>query len=271
MIIAEIVVPLLLLTIILYFVVEYSILLPVKRGLPVLMYHKIAESGPDGLTVTAEQFDLQLMYLREKGYRSLSFKQLDELKNRGEALPKKAVIITFDDGYKSFREIAIPLLRRHGMTATLFVPVAYMGKSNIWDRGSDPILAPEEIRQIALRGDAEIGLHSFLHRSYGDMAVDDMEEDLRNCYTTMEFHAIPYVKVLAYPYGGFPKRDKLLKAQMEGLFVRMGLLFALRIGNRINPWPLKQPYEINRIDIKGGDRFFIFRTKLQKGRAKLFS
>jgi hypothetical protein len=79
------------------------------------------------------------------------------------------------------------------------------------------------------------------------------------------------VKVLAYPFGGFPKRDPILREQMISLFREQELDFALRIGNRINPWPLKHPYEMKRTDIRGTDTFFVFRTKLRKGRAKLFS
>jgi peptidoglycan/xylan/chitin deacetylase (PgdA/CDA1 family) len=269
--VVEIVVPLLLLVVAGYFTVEYSLLVPARRGLPVLMYHKVAEKDPDGLTVTTEQLDLQLMYMKEKGYHAITFAQLKELVNDGAKLPKKTVILTFDDAYRSFRDLALPLLKKHGFTATLFVPVAYMGKTNIWDHGSDPILTAEEMKQLANREEAEIGLHSFLHRSYGDMAPADMEEDLQNCYSTLAFHAVPFVKVLAYPYGGFPKKDKQLKGEMGEVFRKMNLAFALRIGNRINPWPLRAPYEIQRIDIKGTDSFFVFRIKLRKGRTKLFA
>lgn len=269
--IIEIVVPLLLIIAAGYLTVEYSLFIPARRGLPVLMYHKIAENNPDGLTLTTEQFDMQLMYLKEKGYQTICFTELKNLLREGAALPKKTVIITFDDAYRNFRELALPLLRKYQFKATVFVPVAYVGKTNIWDRGSDPILTVEELKQIANREEAEIGLHSFLHRSYGDMAPADMEEDLQNCYSTLAFHAIPFVKVLAYPYGGFPKKDKQLKGQMVEVFHKMDLDFALRIGNRINRWPLRAPYEIKRIDIKGTDSFFIFRTKLKKGRARLFA
>ncbi len=271
MIIFEIIVPILLLLVVIFVTVEYSFFIPARRGLPVLMYHKISENNADGLTLTTGQLDLQLMYLKEKGYRAITFKQLKELFAQGAVLPRKTVIITFDDAYRNFRELALPLLRKYNFTATVFVPVAYIGKTNIWDHGTDPIMTVDELRQIANRQEAEIGLHSFLHRSYGDMAPADMEEDLQNCYSTLAFHAIPFVKVLAYPYGGFPKKDLQLKGQMAEVFRKMNLDFALRIGNRINPWPLRFPYEINRIDIRGTDSFFIFRTKLKKGRAKLFA
>jgi peptidoglycan/xylan/chitin deacetylase (PgdA/CDA1 family) len=251
--------------------IRYSMLVPPKKGLPVLMYHKILEQGPDGLTVTTDQFELQLMYLKEKGYQTIGFKTLKTLLNDGAPLPKKAIILTFDDAYVNFREQALPLLKKHHFTATVFVPVAFIGKTNIWDKGNDAIMIPGDLKQLALNDEIEIGLHSFLHRSYSDLAITDMEEDLNNCKQTLEFYGIPFIKALAYPYGGYPKKDPELKGEMISLFQRFGLDFALRIGNRINTWPISQPFEIKRIDIKGTDNFFIFKTKLKKGRAKLFA
>ncbi|HTX88932.1 MAG TPA: hypothetical protein VMC08_08090, partial [Bacteroidales bacterium] len=101
--------------------------------------------------------------------------------------------------------------------------------------------------------------------------VEDMNEDLQNCYSTLKFYNLPFVKVLAYPYGAYPRKDKQLLGEMKSLFRESGLVCALRIGNRINRWPLRDPYEMKRIDIRGTDNFFTFKTKLRKGRKKLFS
>jgi len=251
--------------------IQFSFLIPRKKGLPVLMYHKILQAHPDGLTVTADQFDHQLMYLKEKGYQTIHFKALKNLIRDGAPLPKKTIILTFDDAYLNFFEQALPLLNKYNFTATVFVPVAFMGKTNIWDQGSDLLMTADKLKQLAMQHGIEIALHSFLHKNYGDLAISDMEEDLNNCRQTLEFYGVPYSKVLAYPYGGYPKRDPELKGQMISLFKQFGLDFALRIGNQINPWPIYQPFEIKRIDIKGTDSFFIFRTKLTKGRAKLFA
>ncbi len=254
-----------------FLTIWFSILVPPKKGLPVLMYHKVLPGNPDGLTVTTDQFDLQLMYLREKGYQAISFKSLKALVKDGAPLPKKTIIITFDDAYVNFREHALPLLKKHNFTASVFVPVAFIGKTNIWDKGNDAIMNETDLKRISLNEGIEIGLHSFLHRSYGDLDIDDMAEDLKNCRETLGYYGIPFVETLAYPYGGYPKKDPEQKDKMVALFTRQGLDFALRIGNDINPWPIRRPFEIKRIDIKGTDSFFIFRTKLRKGRAKLFS
>ena len=251
--------------------IQYSFLVPPKKGLPVLMYHKILENGPDGLTVTTDQFDLQLMYLKENGYQTISLKTLKNMIKDDAALPKKAIILTFDDAFVNFRRQALPLLKKYHFTATVFVPVAFMGKTNMWDKGIDAIMTAEEIRQLALNDDIEIGLHSFLHKNYGDLALSDMDEDLINCRQTLDFYGIPFTRALAYPYGGYPKKDPVLKRQMIKVFQHFGLDFALRIGNDINPWPIRQPFEIKRIDIRGTDSFYVFKTKLKKGRAKLFA
>ncbi len=254
-----------------FMTIQYSFLVPPKKGLPVLMYHKIIEKGADGLTVTADQLDLQLMYLKEKGYQTLSFKTLKNLLKEGAPLPKKAIILTFDDAFINFREKALPLLKKYHFTATVFVPVAFIGKTNIWDKGNDGIMTADDLKHLTLNEDIEIGLHSFLHRSYVGLDISDMEEDLNNCKQTLEFYGISFTRVLAYPYGGYPKKNPELKGQMISLFQKFGLDFAVRIGNRINTWPVRHPFEIKRIDIKGTDNFFVFKTKLKKGRAKLFA
>ncbi|MEI6899760.1 MAG: polysaccharide deacetylase family protein, partial [Bacteroidota bacterium] len=99
---------------------------------------------------------------------------------------------------------------------------------------------------------------------------EEMKNDLSSCFEGMEKLHLPYSKVLAYPYGGFPKKDPLLNGKMKVIFRDFGLLFALRIGNRINKLPLNDRYEMKRIDIKGTDGFTTFKTKLKKGRQKLF-
>ena len=254
-----------------YLILEYSFLVPARKGLPVLMYHKIMENGSDGLTVTTAQFDMQLMFLKEKGYHTLTFRELKKLNAEKAPLPKKSIIITFDDAYLNFRDQALPILKKYNFSASLFVPVAFIGKTNLWDQGTDQILTAGDLKQLSNNEPVEFGLHSFLHKSYRDLAIADMEEDLKNCRETMDYYGIPFTRVLAYPYGGYPRKDPELKKSMFDLFERFGLDFALRIGNRINPWPFTGRFEVKRIDIRGADSFTIFRIKVKKGRAKLFA
>jgi peptidoglycan/xylan/chitin deacetylase (PgdA/CDA1 family) len=252
-------------------ILEFSILIPSKRGLPILMYHKVSEGNLDGITISTEKLRKQFDYIRKKGYQTLSFEDLSTAIKTGNPLPKRPLILTFDDAYRSFRELAVPLLKTYGFKASVFIPVGFMGGTNSWDNGTDPILSAAEIKELANEGNIEFGIHSFLHRSYSELDPAGMENDLELCIQTLGYHNIPFVRVLAYPYGSYPKKDLWLNAGMKEVFRTSRLQFALRIGNRINSWPLKDLYEVKRIDIKGTDNFYTFKTKLRKGRRKVFS
>ncbi len=262
---------LLFLLILIWLILEYGILIPARKGLPILMYHKVLEGKTDGITISTEKLKQQFEFIRQKGYQTLSFAELAETIKIGRPLPKRPLILTFDDAYRNFMEHVVPLLKTYGFKASVFIPVGFMGKTNNWDNGSDPILSAAEIKELANTGSIEFGIHSFLHRSYAELDPAGIKNDLDLCIQTLGYHNIPFVRVLAYPYGGYPKKDPQLRATMKEIFRTSRLQFALRIGNRINPWPLKDPYELNRIDIKGTDNFYTFKTKLRKGRRKVFS
>ena len=237
-------------------------------GLTVLMYHNVSAERSDGLTIPFARLDQQFGYLSRAGYRSLLFSELKRLHAQQRNLPGKTLILTFDDAYRSYREFVVPLLLKYGFSANLFVPVSYIGQINLWDGGTEAILTNEELQEVSLAGHTEIGIHSFAHTSYSDMDEQAIEQDLENCLQHLSGAGIPFVRVLAYPYGAIPRRDKRRMESLNGIFQRTGLDFALRIGNRINPWPLRNPYQIQRIDIKGTDSFFRFRLKLIRYVAK---
>jgi len=259
------------LLVLIWLILEYGILIPARKGLPILMYHKVSEGEVDGITISTEKLKRQFEFIRRKGYQTLSFDDVAAAIKIGKPLPKRPLILTFDDAYRNFMEVAVPLLKTYGFKASVFIPVGYMGKTNNWDNGSDPILSAGEIKELANTGSIEFGIHSFLHRSYAELDPAGVENDLNLCIQTLGYHNIKFVRVLAYPYGSYPKNDPQLKARMKEIFRTSRLQFALRIGNRINRWPLKDPYELKRIDIKGTDNFYTFKTKLRKGRRKVFS
>jgi peptidoglycan/xylan/chitin deacetylase (PgdA/CDA1 family) len=235
------------------------------------MYHKVSDGPTDGITISAEKLEKQLDYIKQKGYQTVSFKELTAFIQTGKPLPEKPVILTFDDAYRDFMTRAFPLLKSYDFKATVFIPVGFMGKTNAWDNGSDPVLTAEEINGLADSGIVEFGLHSFLHRQYSGMDPEGIQNDLDLCMQMLDYHKIPFVRVLAYPYGNFPKKDPELNLRMKEIFRKSGLQFALRIGNRINRWPFRDPFELTRIDIRGTDDFYTFRIKLKKGRRKLFA
>src|SRR5437764_155089 len=138
--------------------------------LPILMYHKVDRlPPPPGARyvrnyVLPEQFDPQLGALRRWAYQTISFDDWLAYRRGERTLPRRPIILTFDDGYRSTGEIAWPLLQRHGATATVFLVSDLIGKTNAWDAREiqEPLLGPGEIAAMRA-GHIEFGSHTKTH------------------------------------------------------------------------------------------------------------
>jgi peptidoglycan/xylan/chitin deacetylase (PgdA/CDA1 family) len=252
--------------IILFLMLRFSILLPAVKGLPVLLYHKISESSEDNLTIHAQTFERQLNYLREKGYKTVSMSQLLAYHEKGTPLPQKPVMITFDDGYVNNLELAYPLLVKHGCKAGFFIPSGGVGKTSAWDADARKLMSADQLKGID-PGIVELGLHSVDHKNYRLFTTKEIDADIRENISAMKTLGIPFVPAFAYPYGGRPKDNTVYKKMIDS-FSDAGIRLAFRIGNRVNRLPLKKPFEVKRISIRGTDSMWVFKTKLKKGRIK---
>jgi peptidoglycan/xylan/chitin deacetylase (PgdA/CDA1 family) len=98
-----------------------------RLRIPVLMYHHIdippqnADKFRLDLTVTPQQFRLQMAWLRESGYTPITPEQYVAAVSYGEPLPRKPILLTFDDGYRNAYEHAFPILKEFGFVGTFFV------------------------------------------------------------------------------------------------------------------------------------------------------
>ncbi|MFN8347308.1 MAG: polysaccharide deacetylase family protein [Spirosomataceae bacterium] len=228
--------------------------------LRVLMYHKVDESRQDMLTVSVDQLDQHLYYLRKQGYEFISIRNIFNLSSP----PSNGILLTFDDAYVNNLEYAYPILKKHRANATIFVPTAYVGDSSQWDIKAEPLLSIEALRN--LDPDVfDLGLHSHTHRNYADLTEEAIKEDLQKNIQFFHQHQLPFVSAFAYPYGGRPK-DKARKKAMKQIMADLGITMAFRIGNRLNSWPLSNPYEIQRIDVRGTDSLEVFARKVKWGK-----
>ena len=256
------------LLILLWLVYRYSLFIPATKGLPILLYHKVSLNHNDSLTISTDRLDRQLEYIKSSGHVPISFLDLKEALAGRRALPAKPVIITFDDGYLSTYELAYPLLLKHEVKATIFLPVAYVGGVNQWDGGAEPLMPYEVLLKVAGRF-IEFGLHSYRHENYERYTAEQIEADVSECVSILTANGCPFSRVFAYPYGRVPKEQNINRV-MRDCFQRHRIDLAVRIGSRINVLPLKDVYELKRSAVRGTDSFWEFKIKLKKGRAKLF-
>jgi peptidoglycan/xylan/chitin deacetylase (PgdA/CDA1 family) len=246
-------------------------MIPTRKGLAVLMYHKVSEKQKDSLTVTTDQLESHFRHIKEHGYNVISFRDLERSTKSNSPLPEKPVILTFDDGYVNNLTFALPLLEKFRFKATIFIPAAFIGKTNVWDEGEEQIMNTEMLKNLHKTGIIDIGLHSYNHINYDKHKLPDIEYDIEKCLETLKSQDIPHIKTLAYPYGKYPGRKaQKNSSDFNRVLEKFQINFGLRIGSKLNRLPVKDRYNMTRTNIKGNESFFIFKTKLKKGRAKLF-
>jgi peptidoglycan/xylan/chitin deacetylase (PgdA/CDA1 family) len=235
--------------------------------LPVLMYHSVSRNLQEsqGLTISVSKLEEQFSYLKENGYHSLHFKDLQDIKGPVD-FPKKAVIITFDDVYVNQLELAYPLLKKHGLKACFYVPFKYVNGTDSWNTDDEKIMSVEQLKSLDSEV-VELGLHSFSHKKYDEMTLEDIQADFDLCKEFIVKNKLEVHNTLAYPYGKYPRKD-VEKQTFFNVLHQNQIAYGLRIGNRVNRFPFKNNYEIQRLDIKGEMSLVTFKRKLKFG--KLF-
>jgi peptidoglycan/xylan/chitin deacetylase (PgdA/CDA1 family) len=238
-------------------------LLRSRNGVRVLMYHKVVTNNSDFLSVTTEQFEAQLLYFKKENYQFITAQNVLDFYKKQTPLPAKPLLITFDDGYLNNLELAYPILKKYNAKAVIFIPTSFVGIKNEWDNGNDEIMSLEQLKNLD-PSVFELALHSHEHRNYADLSIPEIASDVAYNVAFFKQNNLNYTPVFAYPYGGRPKND--LKVGMIKAFEMYGIQAAFRIGNRVNSLKIKDLYELNRIDVRGTDAFWVFKWKVRVGR-----
>ncbi|WP_395344330.1 polysaccharide deacetylase family protein [Ningiella sp. W23] len=97
--------------------------------IPVLCYHQFTDdpSKVKPMVLHVDDFKKQMAYLQENGYSVITLEQLSAFVNGELSIPEKSVVITIDDGYKSFYEYAFPILEQYQFDATVFIYPDFVG------------------------------------------------------------------------------------------------------------------------------------------------
>jgi len=167
----------------------------------VLMYHAVADTDhdPNSLAVGPEQFAVQMAWLARRGLRGVCMRTLVAALRAGNA--RDLVGITFDDGYRSVLENALPVLKLHQFTATVFVISDRLGATNEWDADTPwPLLSAAQVGQLAA-ADLEIGSHSATHIRLAGADADQLATEVSGSRQRLREVTETEIRGFAYPYG----------------------------------------------------------------------
>lgn len=165
------------------------------------MYHAIGRVRPDPnrLCVSPERFASQMLYLKSRGLRGASVRELLSVDN--DALSRRLVGLTFDDGYENFAQFALPVLEGLGFSATLFAVAGMLGEHNAWDE--EPrmgLLDTGGLRAVASQG-IEIGSHGMSHKRVAGLPPERLRHEVVESKVLLSEILGEQVEGFCYPYG----------------------------------------------------------------------
>lgn len=208
----------------------------------VLAYHHLSHDEQSNVTITPQLFREQLSFLRQKGYQFITLEQFKKF-TKGGAVPRKAVLVTFDDGYESFYRYGYPVLKELGIPAVNFVVTKDLHNPKTTFM---PSMSHEDIRSMASETNsidfqchshdmhAKINgaplLTSLLHREGAPESQEEYRQrvlkDTKVCMSSL--YGLHSVKVdsYAYPFGMYHQ-------EATELLRESGIQYAFTVVSRI--------------------------------------
>ncbi len=191
--------------------------------LPVIMYHSICEKTPSDYTVTPQQLENDLRWLKDHGCNSVTAEEVIAFtKNQGQ-LPENPVMITLDDGFYNNLSFLLPLLEKYDMTAVVSVVGSYTDNNAVHDPHNPDYsyLTWEDIQEMHESGRIEFGNHTYdMHSLNGErtgcgMNDGESEEYYRDALTAdiltlqnrFRENDIPAPIVFTYPFGSVSRES----------------------------------------------------------------
>jgi len=213
------------------------------QTVPVLCYHKFSKTTSDKMTVTADAFGSQMRFLKVNGYQVIPLDRLFDFLAGKAQIPKKSVVVTIDDGWRSTYEIAYPILRKYGYPATLFVYTDFVG-------GGGNALTWEMIAELSRNG-FDIQCHTRTHRNLSQISrsesfnqyFESLKREINESTRILKMHLKKEVRYLAYPYGD-------TNPLVVSLVSKAGYRGALTVQREGNPF-FTPKYRVGRAIIYG--------------------
>ena len=202
--------------------------------IPVLLYH-VVKPDPDPnnpYQFSLEEFEKHMVYLHENGYRTLTMKQYFNILDKKAAMPKKPILLTFDDNSNDFYPYVYPVLQKYGMKATQFTVSDWVNGS--WNMTSNEILA-------VMENGVDIQNHSVSHPFLANLSREQQYEEINDTTTALKELTGRATNVFAYPYGNY-------NADTISILEELGFKGAFKVGGGLST-DQSDRYELPRIMI----------------------
>lgn len=149
-------------------------------------------------------FEAQLDSLGRAGWTFVDLDAALAALSGERELPRKALLLTFDDAYADLLEVAAPILAARGLPGVVFAVAGKLGGTNEWDNRNRAttldLLDADGLRAVAAQG-IEVGSHTVSHRPLTKVPAGELEEEVAGAAAVLEQAGLPRPRVFSYPYG----------------------------------------------------------------------
>lgn len=210
-----------------------------------VMFHDV-DNSYTGIDYNRNGFEELIDKIYNRGLRLCSVQEYFKTKSKDNL-----VVCTFDDGYENVFKNALPVLRKYGFTATVYICPDLIGKSNDWNHKDEVNrwhLTHEMILQLVDSG-WEIGSHGLSHMNLRRLSEQELLNNLIDSKKMLEIYGT--IESFCYPYGAFNGfiKDKVSKYYSNAFSVSIGgnnVESDLYQITRLTPEELKRRLELSR-------------------------
>lgn len=210
-----------------------------QRAVPILMYHVVrrpyADSPYPALYVPRAEFAAQMRWLDGHGYTAVTLQRVWDAWRGRAVLPRRPIVISFDDGYRSHYTTALPILRRHGWTAVLNLDLSNL--EEWWG------VSPRQVRTLVAAG-WEIDAHSLTHADLTGLSGASLRREVAGSRAEIRRRFGVPASFFCYPAGRFDS-DVVDAVRAAGYLGATTTEFGLGRSS--------EPFTLDRVRIDGGD------------------
>jgi peptidoglycan/xylan/chitin deacetylase (PgdA/CDA1 family) len=231
---------------------------PAPRGVVILLYHRVGAGSGTEVDLPTDLFEEQVAEIAAEG-RALRIDEALQLLEHDVAPPRDPVVVTFDDGTADFVDVALPILERHGVPATLYVATDFVEREREFPDHGTPV-SWSALRDALATGLVTIGSHTNTHALLDRLPATETVHELdRSCELIGERLGVS-AEHFAYPKAvlGSPAAQEAVRARFRSAAVA---------GTRPNRYGRTDPHRLRRSPIQVADGMRWFRRKAAGGMA----
>lgn len=184
--------------------------MPDPGSLRVLGYHSIDRRRVSGeladYSLHPSTLENQIINLKRTGFTFVQPEKALAFIEGREFLPKRSLLLSFDDGYVDFAEVAVPILAKHEVPAVVFAVTGRLGETNDWDtdKGGPPrlLMSATDLRGLHASS-VQVGAHSRSHRVLVSLPADELMNEVDGSMADLQALQVNGLRLFCYPYGEF--------------------------------------------------------------------